>query len=139
MKLAFGGVVVFACVLGLSACSSDNSKNSGSSGAAAGAGGDAAAAPNGNGGEPATTPADACQVGCAATLAAECSKGPTDQASCESTCHALEAGKCGAEYATFQSCAEGEAVTCGTGALDGIPVVSACSDEQTAFIACING
>lgn len=138
MKLAFSGVVALACVLGLSACSSED-KDADPTAAAAGAGGDATQNPAANGGEPAVTPGDACQVGCAATLAAKCSNGPADQASCESTCHALEVGKCGAEYATFQSCAEGKAVTCGTGALDGMPVVSACSDEQTAFIACING
>jgi len=139
MRLPFCGVLAFACVLLASACDSD-SKDSSPTGATAGAGGDGAEPVTGNGGsagDPA--PGDACHEGCVATLLAACSNGPADQASCESTCHALEMGKCGGEYTSFQNCADGKAVSCGTGALDGLPVVEGCSDEQTAFIACING
>jgi hypothetical protein len=136
MKLAFSGVLVLACVLAACACSSD-SKDSGTPVAAAGSGGDGAEISNGGAGGvgDATNPGDACHSGCVATLAAACSNGPTDQASCESSCHELETGKCGGEYATFQSCAEGKAITCGA---QGMPVVAACSDEQAAFIACLN-
>lgn len=143
MKLAFSGMLAFACVLLACACSSD-SKEPGPADVTAGAGGDGSepATGNGNGGsagDPGSSLGDACQEGCVATLAADCSNGPADQASCENTCHTLAAGKCGGEYVTFQSCAEGKAVTCGTGTLNGLPVVEACSDEQAAFIACING
>jgi hypothetical protein len=54
---------------------------------------------------------------------------------CLEDCEALSSGACGSEYAALQSCAEGEAITCSAA---GIPVVEACSDEQAAFIACLN-
>jgi hypothetical protein len=137
MKLVFCAALGLSGALWASGCSSD-SKGPAAADATAGAGGDRATV-NGNGGEPATASGDACHDGCVATLAAACSNGPTDQASCESTCHSLATGKCGGEYVTFQSCAEGKAVSCGSGALEGLPVVTECSDEQAAFIACING
>ncbi len=77
-----------------------------------------------------------CRVGCEATLAAECPIGPTDQDGCEADCMSLGEGACGETYRAFQSCADGEAVTCGD---IGIPVVEACQAEQDAFIACLNG
>src|SRR6185436_4208574 len=101
----------------------------------AAAGGDGTANMNGDAGSPTTT-GDPCHTGCIDTVAANCSNGPADVASCENTCNALSAGTCGGEYATFQSCAEGEAITCSA---QGLPIVAACSDEQAAFVACING
>jgi hypothetical protein len=86
------------------------------------------------GGAGAAAAADRCAEGCRRTLTAACSNGPADQASCESTCHTLEAGACGAEYEAFQDCAEGKTVSCS----GGIPVVEDCADAQAAFIACIN-
>ncbi|MES1186518.1 MAG: hypothetical protein ABUL60_22085 [Myxococcales bacterium] len=136
MKLVFCAAVGLWGALWAGGCS--DSKGPAVAAATAGADGEGAAS-NGNGGEPATASDDACHDGCVATIAAACSNGPTDQASCESTCHSLATGKCGGEYVTLQSCAEGKAVTCGSGALEGLPVVTECSDEQAAFIACING
>jgi hypothetical protein len=125
------GAVTLAMAV-LVGCSDDSSSGKPSSpDATAGAAGDATS----QGGSGQVVAPDRCSEGCVATLAAACSNGPSDQASCESTCHALEAGACGAEYAAFQDCAEGKAVTCGP---SGIPVVEECSDAQTAFIACIN-
>ena len=122
--------LVIACLL-LSACSDskckcfDGPSEGGASNSDAG----------GTAGEAATLP-DACHAGCVETLAANCDNGPADQASCESDCHDLEAGKCGAEYATLQTCAEGKAITCSA---QGLPSVADCSDEQTAFVACLSG
>jgi len=80
-------------------------------------------------------PGDKCHDGCIETLAAKCSNGPTDQAGCEATCHSLETGPCGSEYATFQACAQGKALSCSA---QGLPTVAACADEQTTFVACLN-
>lgn len=77
---------------------------------------------------------DACHEGCLATLAAACSNGPADQATCESDCHALAVGKCGAKYATLQTCAKDKAVACDA---QGLPSVADCADEQSAFVACL--
>ncbi|HXK16952.1 MAG TPA: hypothetical protein VNG33_04090 [Polyangiaceae bacterium] len=141
MQAAFGTSFVFCCALGLVGCGSD-SKASTAPAASSGAAGDATSVPSGAGGSgtgaggDTTGPlGDKCHDGCIETLAAKCSHGPADQASCESTCHSLETGTCGAEYATFQSCAEGKALSCNA---QGIPIVAACSDEQTAFVTCLN-
>ena len=95
---------------------------------------------SGGGGDPisggGSTGASLCDRGCAATLEADCPNGPADHAECVEDCEALSAGACGTEYAALQSCAEGETITCSSGS--GIPVVEACSDEQQAFIACLN-
>ncbi len=130
MKWFAPTALVVSCLL-LSACGDSKCKCGGPSpegGAAnpdsSGAAGETAAAP------------DACHAGCLATLAAACSNGPADQATCESDCHDLEAGKCGAEYATFQTCAKGKAISCNA---QGLPSVADCSDEQTAFVACLTG
>lgn len=92
----------------------------GCSGGAGGAGGESA---------------DPCADGCAATMAAACANGPASQAVCERDCRALLAGDCGAEYQALQRCAVGEAVTCDAA---GLPSVTACADEQGAFVACLN-
>jgi hypothetical protein len=85
--------------------------------------------------EPKKTADDAiCEQGCVATLAADCPNGPTDQASCVSTCKSLRTGACKTEYAAFQTCADGKEITC---ASTGIPVVEECMAEQDAFIACL--
>lgn len=104
----------------------------------------AAGADSGNGGTSSdptpgsagqATTSDECHDGCIETLAAACDNGPSDQATCESDCHALETGKCGSEYQTLQTCAKGEAISCSA---QGLPTVAACSDEQTAFVACLS-
>ncbi len=74
-----------------------------------------------------------CEQGCVDTLAANCPNSPADQASCVSTCKTFSTGTCKAEYAAFQACAEGKAITCSS---VGIPVVEECTAEQNAFIAC---
>ena len=135
MTLSVGGALALTCLLAVGGCGGDDKPVS-SPDVAAGAGGSATEASNGDGGTAAATPGDACQVGCQATLAANCSNGPTDQTNCESACAALAAGTCGGEYATFQACAEGQAITCSP---QGQPIVAACSDEQAAFVVCING
>ncbi len=105
------------------ACSSTESSVNTASG---GSGGTAGATSGAN---------DLCQNGCVATLAANCSNGPSDPATCEADCAALLAGTCATQYRTLQTCAVGKAVTCGS---TGIPVIAACAAEQTAFIACLN-
>jgi hypothetical protein len=121
----------------LAACSDSKCKcgNWGEAGGASAEGGASNPDSNGTAGETAAVP-DACHDGCVETLAANCDNGPADQATCESDCHKLEAGKCGAEYATLQTCAKGKALTCSA---QGLPSVADCSDEQTAFVACLNG
>lgn len=126
--LAAAGLVV-SCLL-LSACSDSKCKCGGDAPAEGGA---ANPDPSGAGGET-TTVADVCHDGCLATLAAACSNGPADQATCESDCHALEAGNCGAKYGVLQACAQDQAVSCDA---QGLPMVADCSDEQTAFVACL--
>ena len=135
MNLPFGKALALAWVLALCGCGGDDKPTSVLS-AGAGAGGEATQGSNGDAGNAAAVPGDACQVGCQGTLAAKCSNGPKDQPSCESACNDLASGKCGGEYATFQACAEGKAISCSA---DGQPIVAACSDEQAAFVVCING
>jgi hypothetical protein len=95
-------------------------------------GGDDDAKPAGSGG---TGGGSVCERGCVATLAADCPQGPADQASCVSTCEMLSTGTCRVEYAAFQACADGKAITCGS---NGIPVVEECAAEQSAFIDCLS-
>ena len=78
---------------------------------------------------------DACHDGCVATLAAACDNGPATQAECESDCQLLESGSCASEYAALQSCAEGKSISCNA---QGLPTVSACSNETAAFVGCLN-
>jgi hypothetical protein len=103
------------------ACSDHDSPNPGGSGGA--------------GGEPAATEPSRCEAGCELTLAADCDRGPADRETCISDCEALESGECSAEYAELQSCGMGEDVTCSA---EGFPIVEACSDQQAAFVACLN-
>lgn len=105
------GVLLF----GLSACGGDDDDDSPASGGTGGTG-------------------SVCERGCVATMAADCPQGPADQASCVSTCEMLSSGPCMTEYKAFQTCAEGKPITCGS---SGIPVVEACSTQQTAFITCL--
>jgi hypothetical protein len=79
--------------------------------------------------------ADPCDQGCVDTIAADCPTGPPDQATCVSQCRALSTGACKTDYAAFQTCAKGKAITCGS---NGIPTVEECSTEQAAFIACLS-
>jgi len=138
MRLALGCVLAVSCALLLGACGSDEREAepagmAGTGGLATGVDGGSTASTDG--GTPGTTPGDACDEGCVLTLAADCSNGPASQASCVSSCHALEAGSCGGQYATFQACAEGNPITCSA---QGQPIVAACSDEQAAFVACLS-
>lgn len=141
MRLAFGCVLSLSCALLVAACGAD-SKDDGASGSAGNGSADGGSGANTGEAGAAATPgeggssgeSDACQVGCVATLSADCSNGPATQATCVSDCHMLEAGACGGEYASFQACADGKPISCSA---QGQPVVTACSDEQTAFIACL--
>jgi hypothetical protein len=121
-------LVALGCWSSLAACSSDDDDST------AGTAGTAGTSSSGGGGEAADI-SDTCRAGCVATLAADCQNGPADQASCESDCHALETGKCGAQYATLQSCAEGKSLSCA----QGYPIVPACADQQAAVVACLSG
>ena len=125
-------LVTVACLRLVAACSS--SAGSGQTPTDAD-GGAESHGPTGAAGQP-PSGSSACIAGCTQTLAAQCKNGPVDQASCERDCQALQAGKCGADYAKLQSCAEGKQVACSA---QGLPVVSACADEQAAFVACLSG
>lgn len=116
------------------ACGSDDDSPKDSSSSSAD-GGATSNETNGGAGAPDTGGSDACHDGCVETLAAKCKNGPTDQASCESTCLSLESGACGAEYASLQSCGKGKVISCSA---SGLPTIEACADEQAAFVACLN-
>lgn len=77
---------------------------------------------------------DVCVTGCEATIAADCSNGPANQATCEADCNMLRTGTCAAEYEALLACADDAAVTCSA---NGQPVVAACAAEQMAFVACL--
>jgi hypothetical protein len=81
------------------------------------------------------TASDACHDGCVQTVAANCDNGPKTQEECESDCKLLGSGKCASQYEALQACAEGEQVTCNSA---GLPTVSACSGETSAFVSCLN-
>lgn len=144
-----GTTLMFAVLPLLFACGEeeeeeDNSTNTvnNSSGGTGGAGGTMGAGgtvgSGGSGGADGTATNGAggsiCERGCEATLEADCENGPQDMEECVTDCENLGIGECGEEYAEFQACADGETITCQAG----IPVVEACSSEQTDFIACIN-
>jgi hypothetical protein len=76
-----------------------------------------------------------CETGCTATVAAACSMGPASQAECVADCEMLTTGSCGAEFSAYQTCGEGETVTCDA---MGLPTVEACSTERAAFVACLS-
>lgn len=127
-------VLLLALSTVLTACgSSDKSPKDSSMSSADG--GSASDTTDASAGQPGTSGGDLCHDGCVETLAAKCDNGPADQASCESTCHSLAAGACGAEYSTLQTCAEGKVISCSA---QGLPTIAACADEQTAFVACLN-
>lgn len=146
-----GTTLVFAVLPLLFACGEeeeeDNSANSANNssggmdgaGGTIGAGGSAGSGGTGDVGGAGGSATDGaggsvCELGCEATLEANCEHGPQGMAECVTDCEGLGEGECGEQYATFQACAEGETVSCQAG----IPVVEACSSEQTDFIACIN-
>lgn len=112
------------------------SQSTGSGGASSGAGSTGSSAGGAAGADANTTSqgSELCELGCEATLDANCDNGPVDQESCVATCERLRAESCGSEYSRFQRCAEGESIGCA----DGIPVVAACASEQADFIACVN-
>ena len=76
-----------------------------------------------------------CHDGCVATMAAKCSNGPKDQASCESDCNALETSACSSQYRAVQTCSQGKPVTCDA---DGKPTVSGCDAQFLTFVACLS-
>jgi hypothetical protein len=76
-----------------------------------------------------------CTRGCQATVAADCDNGPS-LSECVSDCNDQAVGECGAEFIDLLACGDGEAVTCDP---NENPVVEACSTEQDAFVACLNG
>ncbi len=129
MNLSAWALIASACFMLSQACSSGDDDASGG----AGSGGSTAQGSGGASGTGGGT--STCDSGCASSIAAHCPHGPTDQVSCVRDCQALSAGTCAAPYATFQTCAVGEPITCNS---DGIPAVEACADEQAAFIACLN-
>ena len=133
MNLRVHALIAAACFMLSQACSSGDDDGAGGAGSGGtGSGGTT----QGTGGTAGSGGAAAiCDSGCVATIAANCPNGPTDQAGCVNTCVTLGAGSCGTEYAAFQSCAVGKPISCNS---DGIPAVAACSDEQAAFIACLN-
>jgi hypothetical protein len=126
-----------ACLLLSQACSSGDDDATGGAGTGGSAGqGTGGSAGHGTGGTSGSGGAHAtCDTGCTLTIAAQCPHGPDTQEACVSTCEGLSTGACGAEYAAFQTCADGKPISCNA---DGIPAVAACSDEQAAFIACLN-
>jgi hypothetical protein len=77
-----------------------------------------------------------CESGCEATVAANCSIGPSTQAQCVSDCEDQRTGACGSEYEALLQCSAGEDVACDSST--GIPIVPGCPSEQSAFLACIN-
>lgn len=140
--VAFSIVILSISTLLLAmGCSSSGSAGDGGSGAGGeSADGSGGSTEEGSGGQPpaGTGGADAsssCEEGCVLTLEADCESGPESQAECIADCEELRAGECGLEYQEFQACSAGQPVTCGDG---GIPVVAACGDEQSTFIACLN-
>jgi len=141
MHLSACAFIATACFMLLQACGSGDDDASGGAGSGgAGSGGSAGqgtggASGSGSGASGAGGGASTCDSGCAASIAAHCPNGPTDQTGCVRDCKALSAGTCAAPYAAFQTCADGEPITCNS---DGIPAVEACADEQAAFIACLN-
>lgn len=129
MNLSACVFIAIACLLLSPACSSgDDDASSGAANGGSTADDTGGASGSGNG-------ESSCDSGCAATIAAHCPHGPTDQAGCVGDCEVLLASTCAAAYSAFQTCAVGEAITCNS---DGIPAVAACADEQAAFIACLN-
>ena len=77
----------------------------------------------------------ACELGCEATIIADCEMGPKTQLQCETDCERLRTGECGTEYRAYMDCGEGKRVTCDA---MGLPTIAACADERSAFIACLN-
>jgi hypothetical protein len=145
MNLSACAFIAIACLMLSPACSSgddDASSGSANGGSTADDTGGAPGSEKGGstaddtGGAPGAGDSEStCDSGCAATIAAHCPHGPTDQAGCVGDCEVLLASTCAAPYSAFQTCAVGEAITCNS---DGIPAVAACADEQAAFIACLN-
>jgi hypothetical protein len=112
------------CLLLSFACGggSDNDSNDGAGGTSSGQGG------SGGTGTP-------CQLGCMATIAAQCSSGPTEQTACEADCEALRVGSCATQYIIYLNCSVGETIVCSD---TGVPVVPSCTMEQTAYYDCMN-
>lgn len=78
-----------------------------------------------------------CETGCVATLAADCPVGPTSRAGCVADCEMLLAGACQTAYEALLACGETSAVSCDP--TYGFPIIDDCPDEQSAFLACLNG
>jgi hypothetical protein len=76
-----------------------------------------------------------CESGCELALEADCAMGPPSQEQCVTDCEENLAGPCGTAYEALMRCAEGEDIACRE---DGFLVIPACSDEQGAFVDCLN-
>jgi hypothetical protein len=76
----------------------------------------------------------ACELGCEQTIIARCAMGPDTQLQCETDCERLRTGACGSEYRAYMACGDGKRVTCDD---MGLPIVAACEDERSAFLACL--
>lgn len=135
--MTIGKVAAFTyCVLLLSFGCGDDGGEPGQSVAGASTGGrEGEPSSEGGAGGEATAGSDDCERGCAATLAADCDNGPASEEQCETDCRALIMGSCGGEYRSLQTCARGREVSCSAA---GLPVVTECSDEQGAFVQCLN-
>ena len=76
-----------------------------------------------------------CTSGCQDTIAADCDNGPSSQTACETDCTNALNGNCGTEYQSLLNCADGKSVTCDA---SGIPQISGCDSQMTAFTNCLN-
>jgi hypothetical protein len=106
MKPAFRAMLMLACAWLVAGCSSDDAQST----------------------------SNYCHDGCVATMAAKCSNGPKDQATCESDCKALETSACSSQYKAVQTCSQGKPVTCDA---DGKPSVAGCDPQFSAFVSCL--
>lgn len=132
MKSAKRLLIATACLGWIVGCNDGDDDDAASAGAGGGSG--AASAGTGGAAGASETGDSLCERGCEATLAADCPAGPASQAQCVEDCEALSSGACSSEYAALQACAEGETISCNSA---GIPVIEACSAEQTQFIDCL--
>ena len=79
--------------------------------------------------------ANACASICPSVVAAKCSGGPPDEASCESGC-APEQTKCPNEFAALSTCAGSPATfTCDA---TGYPVPKGCATQSAALKTCFS-
>lgn len=66
-------------------------------------------------------------------MAAKCSQGPKDQATCESDCNTNSEGECGTQFKAVRSCAAGKTLSCDA---NGQVTIMGCDAEVAAFGMC---